>query len=91
MVKLEVNDRNGFFYIEVNGRTEAKMTFVFAGEDKIIMDHPELNPAYEGKDFGIKMLEKAVFFAREKDVKIILRCSFAKSVFEKFPEFKDVL
>ena len=28
------------------------MTFVFAGEDKIIIDHTEVNPRNEGKGFG---------------------------------------
>lgn len=37
-VQLEVNDRKGFFYISIDGKTEAKMTFVFAGPNKIIID-----------------------------------------------------
>ena len=43
------------------------MTFVFAGTDKIIVDHTEVNDAFEGKGFGKMMVEKAVEFAREKD------------------------
>ena len=38
-VQLRINDNKGSFYIEVNGNQEAMMTFVFAGEDKIIIDH----------------------------------------------------
>ncbi|WNM19233.1 GNAT family N-acetyltransferase [Flavobacterium capsici] len=91
MVKLELNNKNGFFYIEENGKTEAKMTFVFAGEDKIIIDHTEVNPGNNGKGFGKMMVQKAVEFAREKNIKIIPLCPFAKSVFDKTPEFKDVL
>lgn len=90
-VKLEVNDKNGFFFIEVDGKTEAKMTFVFAGEDKIIIDHTEVNPGNNGKGFGKMMVQKAVEFARQKNIKIIPLCPFAKSVFDKTPEFKDVL
>lgn len=90
-VKLKLNDKNGFFYIEIDGKTEAKMTFVFAGNDKIIIDHTEVNPKNNGKGFGKMMVEKAVVFAREKDIKIIPLCPFAKSVFNKTPEFKDVL
>lgn len=90
-VKLELTEKNGYFYIEVDGKTEAKMTFVFAGEDKIIIDHTEVNPGNNGKGFGKKMVEKAVLFAREKSLKIIPLCPFAKSVFDKVPEFRDVL
>ncbi|MGQ7946430.1 GNAT family N-acetyltransferase [Flavobacterium sp. WC2509] len=90
-VQLELTDKNGFFHIDVNGKTEAKMTFVFAGPNKIIIDHTEVNEGNNGKGFGKKMVAKAVEFAREKDIKIIPLCPFAKKVFDKTPEFRDVL
>lgn len=80
-----------FFFIDVNDKHEAMMTFVFAGEDKIIIDHTEVNPMNEGKGFGKKMVAKAVEFAREKNIKIIPLCPFAKKVFDKTPEYKDVV
>ena len=90
-VKLELTDKNGFFHIDINGKTEAKMTFVFAGPNKIIIDHTEVNEGNNGKGFGKKMVAKVVEFAREKDIKIIPLCPFAKKVFDKTPEFRDVL
>lgn len=90
-VQLEINDRKGFFYVEVNGKIEAKMTFVFAGPDKIIIDHTEVNEGNNGKGYGKKMVAKAVAYAREKNIKIIPLCPFAKKVFDKTPEFRDVL
>ena len=50
-VQLKINDKNGVFYIDVDGKHEAMMTFVFAGEDKIIIDHTEVNPGNNGKGF----------------------------------------
>jgi len=90
-IQLEINDRKGFFHIDVNGKTEAKMTFVFAGPDKIIIDHTEVNEGNNGKGYGKKMVAKAVEYAREKNIKIIPLCPFAKKVFDKTPEFRDVL
>lgn len=90
-VKLEVNDKNGFFYIEIDNKTIAKMTFVFAGNDKIIIDHTEVNDTHNGKGFGKIMVEKAVEYAREKGIKIIPLCPFAKKVIDKTPEFQDIL
>ncbi len=90
-VLLEVNDRKGFFHIDIDGKTEAKMTFVFAGPNKIIIDHTEVNEGNNGKGFGKKMVTKAVEFAREKNIKIVPLCPFAKKVFDKTPEFNDVL
>jgi uncharacterized protein len=90
-VQLKRNDKNGTFYIEVSGKKEALMTFVFAGENKIIIDHTEVNPHNNGKGYGKKMVEKAVEFARENNIKIIPLCPFAKSVFDKNPSINDVL
>lgn len=90
-VKLNINEKNGIFYIEVDGKTEAKMTFLFAGDEKIIIDHTEVNPGNNGKGYGKMMVQKAVEFALEKNIKIIPLCPFAKSVFDKTPEFRTVL
>lgn len=90
-VKLEIDGKKGYLHIDVNGKEEGKMTFVFAGDDKIIIDHTEVNPGNEGKGFGKQMVTKAVAYARENGIKIIPLCPFAKSVFDKVPEFKDVL
>lgn len=90
-VKLEIDGKKGYFHIDVDGKQEGKMTFVFAGDDKIIIDHTEVNPGNEGKGFGKKMVTKAVEWARENDMKIVPLCPFAKSVFDKVPEYKDVL
>ena len=59
-VHLRINDNKGAFYIEVEGKQEAMMTFDFAGQDKIIIDHTEVNPGNEGKGFGKKMVLKSV-------------------------------
>lgn len=91
IIGLELNDKNGYFYVSVNGKSEAKLTFVFAGIDKIIIDHTEVNPGNNGKGFGKKMVVKVIEFAREKNITIIPLCPFAKSVFDKNPEFRDVL
>ena len=90
-VKLKIEGNKGFFYIDVDGKHEAMMTFVFAGDKQIIIDHTEVNPENKGKNFGKKMVAKAVEYAREKGIKILPLCPFAKSVFDKTPEFRDVL
>jgi len=90
-IGLELNGSKGYFYVSVDGKQEGKMTFVFAGNDKIIIDHTEVNPGNNGKGYGKKMVAKAVEYAREKNIKIIPLCPFAKKVFDKTPEFRDVL
>ena len=91
LIGLELNGSKGYFYVSVDGKQEGKMTFVFAGNDKIIIDHTEVNEGNNGKGFGKKMVAKAVEYAREKNIKIIPLCPFAKKVFDKTPEIRDVL
>ena len=89
--QLKIDGNKGYFFVEVDGKREAMMTFVFAGEDKIIIDHTEVNPGNNRKGFGKIMVLKAVAYARENGIKILPLCPFAKSVFDKTPEIRDVL
>ncbi len=90
-IKQKDNGQKGMFYIELDGETVAEMTYVWAGEGKIIIDHTEVASSLEGKGAGKQMLAKAVEFARKKHIKIIPLCPFAKSVFEKVSDYQDVL
>lgn len=85
------NDNKGKFYIEIEGKQEAEMTYTWAGTDRIIIDHTEVSDALRGKNAGKQLMMKAVEFARNKGIKIIPLCPFAKSVFQKTPEIRDVL
>ena len=86
----ENNDRKGVFYAKENDKEMGEMTYVWAG-NKIIIDHTEVNPIYKGKGIGYALVEKAVEFAREKGIKIMPLCPFAKATFDKKPEYADVL
>ncbi len=85
------NDNKGKFYIVVDGVQQAEMTYTWAGTDRIIIDHTEVNESLKGKNAGKQMLMKVVEFARNKGIKIIPLCPFARSVFQKTPDIRDVL
>lgn len=82
---------SGIFIAKENDITAGEMTYVWAGPDRMIIDHTEVDPPYNGKGVGNEMVKKAVDYARENKVKILPLCSFAKSVFDKTPEYNDVL
>lgn len=90
-VKHREEATKGMFYIEKGALELAKMTYSKAGETSIIIDHTEVDPELKGQGAGKKLVEKAVAFAREKQVKIIPLCPFAKATFEKNAEWQDVL
>ena len=90
IVHLEQNEKNGFFKVTIDGTEQGRMTFVYAGLDKIIIDHTEVRPGNEGKGLGKKMVTAAVEMARANGLTILPLCPFAKAVFDKTPEFNDV-
>lgn len=81
----------GFFKATDNGKEAGRMNYSWDGNDKIIIDHTEVNPEFRGKNIGEDMVMEAVKFAREKRIKIMPQCTFAKSVFDKNQDIKDVL
>jgi predicted GNAT family acetyltransferase len=90
-VKHTESETKGTFFIEVNGKTLAEMTYSKAGDDRIIIDHTEVGTELRGTGAGKKMVDAAVQYAREKKISVIPLCSFARAVFDKTPEYKDVL
>lgn len=81
----------GAFIIKVNNERLAEMTYSKAGEKLIIIDHTEVSDALRGKGAGKQLVSAAVEYARKNQIKILPLCPFAKSVFDKSPEFNDVL
>ncbi len=90
-VKHRGDKNNGIFYIEENGKQIGKMSYVFAGDTKFIIDHTEIHPAHEGKGLGRKLVQAGVDLAREKGYKILPLCPYAKKMFSKTPTYNDVL
>lgn len=85
------NETKGFFKAVEDEKEAGRMTYSWAGENKFIIDHTEVNPEFNGKGVGKKMVLAAVEYARNNNLKIIPLCPFAKSVFEKTEEIRDVL
>ncbi|RYJ36515.1 GCN5-related N-acetyltransferase [Flavobacterium anhuiense] len=88
----QINDtKRGYFEAVEDGKEAGKMTYTWAGDTKFIIDHTEVSPDFNGKGVGKKLVMAAVEYARANNLKIIPLCPFAKSVFDKVEEIRDVL
>jgi uncharacterized protein len=58
---------------------------------RVIIDHTQVDDALRGKGAGKKLVEAAVEWARAENQKMIPLCPFARSVFDKTPDYADVL
>ncbi len=90
-ILLNEDGAKGFAMARQNDEHAGKMTYSIAGAELIIIDHTEVEPAYNGKGVGKQMLYKIVEMARVKNIKIIPLCPFAATMFKKSADIKDVL
>lgn len=89
-IQQQEDGKKGEFYLELDGIKQASMTYSYAGDDKIIIDHTEVDESLKGQGVGYKLVEASVDFAREKGLKIMPLCPFANAVFNKKSTYNDV-
>lgn len=82
--------KGGYFLAQEGDRNVGEMSYVFAGDNLFIIDHTHVIPEYANQGIGKKLVNESVKFAREKGYKIMATCSFAKAIFMKHPEYRDV-
>lgn len=90
-VKHQDFGTKGKFYIEADGQEAAAMHYVWAGDKKMIIDHTEVNEAFEGRGLGKQLFKAMVAYARANNIKIVPLCPFAKALFDRMEEYRDVL
>lgn len=90
-IQHEDNERKGRFVIYENNLFAGEMTYTWAGESKFIIDHTGIEEDFGGKGYGKQLVLKAVEFAREKNIKILPLCPFAKAEFLKNKSIQDVM
>ncbi|MEZ4881333.1 MAG: GNAT family N-acetyltransferase [Flavobacteriaceae bacterium] len=89
--KQEEDERRGKFIILENGTPAGEMTYVWAGKNKFIIDHTETYETYGGKGYGKKLVMKGIEYAKEKGVKIIPLCPYAKKVMESDETLSEMI
>jgi uncharacterized protein len=90
-IQQEDNSKLGSFYIEENGKRIAELAYTWRDNNMISIDHTEVHESLEGKGVGSQLVEHVVSFARETGIKIKVYCPFAKTVFERHKDLRDVL
>lgn len=81
--------RGAFVWLR-DGKRLAEMTYTVAGT-RVIIDHTQMDDALRGTGAGKKLVHAAVEWARAENARLLPLCPFARSVFDKTPEYSDVL
>ncbi len=91
LIQNSETGKDGLFFIEVENEKLAEMDYSLSPGILTII-HTEVDEKLKGKNVGYQLVNHAADYAREKNLKIIPLCPFAKAVFEKRKdEFSDVL
>jgi predicted GNAT family acetyltransferase len=91
LIQHKLVGSKGMFYVGQDGAILAELVYTKPSNDKMIIEHTEVDESLSGKGIGLQLVHTAVDYARTHQMKIIPLCPFAKSVFDKKPEFADVL
>jgi uncharacterized protein len=91
LIQHKQQGSRGMFFIEDDGNIVAEIIYTHPTADKIIIEHTEVDEALQGQDVGYELVHHIVEHARLHNLKIIPVCTFAKSVFDRKPDFMDVL
>lgn len=90
-IKHKEEGGKGMFFVEEGHSVLAELVYTIPSPDKIIIEHTEVDKSLSGKGIGNQLVVAARDYARNKKLKIIPLCSFAKSIFKKHPDWQDVL
>ena len=90
-IKLEEMRKKGSFFIEEGGQRVAELQYFHSAQGQITIYHTEVDEKLRGKGVGEDLVAKAVSYAREKDLKIVAQCPYARKVIERTAEYKDIL
>ena len=89
-IQHDQQENKGMFFIENLGDNVAEMTYIIRDHNMVI-EHTFVDESLRGKDIGLKLVNEAVRFSRDKGMKIIPKCTYAKKVLERDAQYKDVL
>lgn len=90
-IEQQDDGKKGEFFILESNKKVGNLVYVYAGADKLIIEHTEVDPSQEGKGLGRQLVNAAVDFARKNHIKILPLCPYAKRVMEGSEIYKDVL
>lgn len=91
LIQNRYEANKGMFYVENEGEVAARMIYHMTSPKHMIIEHTEVDEQLRGQNVGYQLVQAAVEHARLHGIRITVWCPFAKKVFDKKPDWSDVL
>jgi len=83
--------KSGAFFVPGEGDQRlAEMTYLHAKDKAIIIDHTLVKEALRGQGVGHTLLNEAVRYVRQNEMKLMATCPWALEELEKHDQYQDV-
>jgi predicted GNAT family acetyltransferase len=79
------------FVLRVNGERLGSLEFTRPGAGVLRIEYVEVSPELRGSGMGRQLVEAAVAWAKETEMKIVPICSYARLVMQRDPAMSAVL
>ncbi|MDJ1154015.1 GNAT family N-acetyltransferase [Macrococcus caseolyticus] len=87
---MEILQGNNKFYVGNEAAPDAEITFQSSG-DAIVIDHTYTDPKLRGQGIAKQLVERAVDYARENNLKVVPLCPYARVVMERDLEMQSLI
>ena len=86
-ISIEREELNGVheFVLRVDGERQGFLEFTRPDTSVMRIEYVEVDPELRGSGLGRQLVEKAVAFAKEANLKVVPICSYARAVIERNP------
>ena len=91
LIQHKQQGSRGIYFVEEDGDILAELIYTTPSPDKILLEHTEVGSELQGQNIGFQLVNHMVEHARTNHQKIVPICPFAKSIFDKKPDYQDVL
>lgn len=85
-----IHERKNKFYLGANEDEPIGLLNYHIEGERLIIEHVYVTRELRGQELGVKLVARAVAFARENKLKIISYCSYAEKVLTENQEYGDV-
>lgn len=91
LIQHKMQGSRGAYFVEEDGNILAEIIYTTPTPDTLIIEHTEVGEELQGQNVGFQLVNHLVEHARINQQKVIPICPFAKSIFDKKPDYGDVL